>query len=511
MRFFAWALVALLSSVRAADYFVSPSGNDDDTGRTPGTAWRSVERVNRHLANLGAQHGDRFLFRAGASFSGNLLVDRLAGGNVDHPVTFSSYGHGRATLAAGGGSGILVRDTPWITLSNLVLQAGRTNDGDGIRFDRVRTTTERVVGIRILGCSARGFAWHGIMIDAAQREHGFENVLIADCETSHNRHAGIMVYGGNPTGRSHHPHHDVEIRNCRSSENSGDPSEPSHHSGSGILIDGVDGGGIRGCIAWGNGTECRSERGGPMGIWAHASHRILIEGCESFGNRTAWRDGGGFDLDGGCEDSEMRGNFSHDNDGPGFLVYTYSGAPYADRNCRVTGNISWGDGRRGSGYAGLQLGAEDGCRISGLTVIGNYIFAPKGAVAAVRIEGHHIEAQIASNTVVDSPHCVLVSLGGFDHQVEFFRNRYWRPGGRSVFLINSKWPVASLDAWRSPTGEERRFRAHDEEFVDPGFKPQLPTRRFSTTSLPRWSVKAGGRGGGVFMGFGSNRFPIMLP
>lgn len=436
----------------------------------------------------GTQAGDRFLFRGGANFAGNLVVERLAGGEADQPVTFSSFGRGRATLAAGGGTGILVRDTPWITVSNLCIEAGRTNDGDGIRFDRSRTTTARMVGVRILGCSTRGFAWHGIMVDAAQREHGFKDVLIADCEASRNRHAGIMVYGGNPTGRSHHPHHDVEIRNCHAFENPGAPWEPGHHSGSGILVDGVDGGVIRACVAWGNGEECRSERGGPVGIWAHASRRVLIEGCESFGNRTAWRDGGGFDLDGGCEDSEMRGNFSHDNAGPGFLVYSYAGAPYADRNCRVTGNISWRDGRRGSGYAGLQLGAEDGCRIVGLEVTGNYIFAPEGAVAAVRIHGHRIEARIASNTVVASPHCVLLSLGGFDHQVELFRNRYWRADGRPVFLMDSAWPVTSLDAWRSPTGEERRFRAQDEEFLDPKLHPRLPAQRWRANSPPRWPL-----------------------
>lgn len=480
--------LVLLGGVRAADYFVSPAGSDAASGRSPGTAWRSVERVNRQFVDPGVEPGDRFLFHGGASFPGNLIVDRHAGGEADRPITFSSFGRGRAILLAGMGTGILVRDTPWISLSNLVLRAGRMNNGDGIRFDRARPATARIPGVRIQGCSLQGFAWHGIMVDAAQREHGFENVRIADCDASRNRHAGIMVYGGNPTGRSHHPHSDVEIRDCRAFGNPGDPAERGHHSGSGILMDGVDRGGIRGCVAWGNGEECRSERGGPVGIWAHASRRIVIEGCEAYDNRTAWRDGGGFDLDGGCEDAELRGNFAHDNAGPGFMVYTYAGAPYTDRNCRVTGNISWRDGRRGSGYAGLQVGAEEGCQIVGLEVTGNHVFAPEGALSAVRILGHRIQARIASNTVVASPHCVLISLGGFDHQLEFFENRYWRGDGRSVFLIDSQWPVASLDGWRPPSGDERRFRARDEAFGDPGFQPRLSRERFRDAARPRWPV-----------------------
>ena len=57
-------------------------------------------------------------------------------------------------------------------------------------------------------------------------------------------------------------------------------------------------------------------------------------------------DGGGFDLDGGVTNSVLQYNYSHDNDGAGYLVYSYPDAPYTCRNNTVRYNISQNDGRK---------------------------------------------------------------------------------------------------------------------------------------------------------------------
>jgi len=470
----------------AADYFVSPRGRDDASGDSPKAAWRSLERVNRHIAESGLKPGDRVLLRGGADFAGGLVIQSAGGGTAERPVLISTFGDGRATLRCGAGTGVRVRETPWVVVSNLVLEAGPRNDGDGIRFDRTLDTGHRIPGAVILHCSARGFGWHGIMVDASQRPNGYEQVLIADCDVSDNRHAGIMVYGGNPAGRTNHPHADISILRCVSANNPGDPAELRHHSGSGILLDGVHRALVRECVARGNGAECRSDRGGPVGIWAHASRGVVIERCESHGNRSMLRDGGGFDLDGGCEDSELRWNFSHDNDGPGLMVYTYGGAAYSDRNCQVIGNISWNDGRKGSGYAGLQIGSESGCRITGLEVAFNTVIAPPGAVAAVRITGHDVNATIRSNLVIASPNGVLVAISGFGHRMRFEQNVYWREDARPVFLIDTQWPIPSLESWRNSTGPDFRFTAFGDRFANPRFRGHLPRARSTRRAEAGW-------------------------
>jgi hypothetical protein len=311
-----FALFILLGrsgDAESAEYYVSPRGRDDAPGTSAKDPWKTVRRVNEHLRNRGLKPGDAILFRGGGDFDGGLVLEDCGGGTAAQPVRIGTYGRGRATLRPGPGTGVLIRETPWVTLSNLVLLGTPSGEGDGIRADRIRETGAAIPGITVVDCETRGFAWHGIMVDASQRSRGYEQVRIERCVASGNRHAGIMVYGGNPTGRNWRPHARVLIQDCSTYDNAGDPGELRHHSGSGILLDGVDSGVVRRCVASNNGRECRNERGGPVGIWTHASRNIVIEHCEAFGNQSCLHDGGGFDLDAGSEDCVLRFNFSHHN------------------------------------------------------------------------------------------------------------------------------------------------------------------------------------------------------
>ena len=83
----------------------------------------------------------------------------------------------------------------------------------------------------------------------------------------------------------------------------------------------------------------------PVGIWAWDSRNIIIQYNESFNNKTgATKDGGGFDLDGGMVNSIMQYNYSHDNDGPGYLLAQFSYAREHKENI-VRYNISENDCR----------------------------------------------------------------------------------------------------------------------------------------------------------------------
>ena len=473
-------------SARAMDLHVSSNGNDRADGRSPRTAWRTLERVNRHIRTSALRPGDRILLESGARFHGSLLLADAGGGTPESPVVIASVGSRPARIEVPEGTGILVRETPWVTVSNLVLVGTGAGGGDGIRFDRLRPSTNRIAGVTIVDCRVEGFDWHGIMIDASQRELGYEQVLVRRVHARRNRHAGIQVYGGNQTGRRSRPHARVRIEDCLAEDNLGDPDLFEHHSGSGIFVDGVDGVRISGCVARGNGGQCRSQQGGPVGLWLHACRDGVVEANESHGNGSLLRDGGGFDLDAGCEDCVLRRNFSHDNRGPGFLVYTYTGAAYSDRGCRVTGNVSIRDGAPGTGYGGIQLGSEEGRQIEDLEVAHNTVIAGPGSIATLRIQGHGVRSRITRNLFLPADHGAMTSLSGFDHQLEFDGNHGWRRDGRAVHVVDGSWVVSRLAQWRNSTGPEKRFRVLEESFGDPGLRWSLPKPARGSPAAVRW-------------------------
>lgn len=79
----------------AADYYVSPTGNDTNDGTSTAAPWKTVAKVNgRSLAA-----GDRVFFQGGQTFTdAGLQLYSDDTGSAVNPVTVGSYGTGRATL-----------------------------------------------------------------------------------------------------------------------------------------------------------------------------------------------------------------------------------------------------------------------------------------------------------------------------------------------------------------------------------------------------------------------------
>ncbi len=94
------AAAVLPATASATTYYVSPSGRDSASGRSPAHAWRTVFRVDK----AALRPGDRVLFQAGATFSDDSLQPgwgTAVSGARHRPVVFGSYGNGRATLSQG--------------------------------------------------------------------------------------------------------------------------------------------------------------------------------------------------------------------------------------------------------------------------------------------------------------------------------------------------------------------------------------------------------------------------
>jgi Right handed beta helix region len=101
----------------AATYYVSPGGNDAAAGTSQATAWRTLAKVNG--AKL--QPGDSVLLEGGQTFAGPLVV--WASGASGSPITFGSYGAGRATIAGQTNNIVFLHAASWVTIQNLRLTA----------------------------------------------------------------------------------------------------------------------------------------------------------------------------------------------------------------------------------------------------------------------------------------------------------------------------------------------------------------------------------------------------
>ena len=85
-------------------YIDSKNGNDENDGKSEGTAWRSFKNVSK----LRLQPGGKLLLKAGSTWNGEQLKIIEASGNEENPVIIGKYGEGNDPVINGQGN-------PWQT------------------------------------------------------------------------------------------------------------------------------------------------------------------------------------------------------------------------------------------------------------------------------------------------------------------------------------------------------------------------------------------------------------
>ena len=428
--------------------FVRGDGDDASPGTSAKTAWHTIDRVNH--ARL--QPGDSVVFESGKSFAGSLRLTADDAGTSNAPVTITSSGDKPATILAGSTNGITVENAAGSAIKNLaIVGAGRTNNtGNGILCENHLADFKFLDHLDIENVEARGFGGQGILISGDQG--GFRHVRVTDCVMRDNLRGGMEVAGRLPYDSSRYAHADVIVSHCRAFDNTGDPSYLRNHSGSGIVLYQVDGGTIEDCAAWNNGSECRSPTGGGVGLWTCASRHVVIQRCESFGNKTSGADGGGFDIDGGSEDCVLQYNYSHDNDGPGLMVYTYAYAPHEDHGNVVRFNIAENDSRKNRRYAGLWV-RSDGKGMTGLEIYNNTVIEGPWADQAAYVNGEGVEAHLRNNIFMATGGAIPLRADQPGNALRFENNLYWRDG-REFQITWGARGYEKLEAWRNGAGQE---------------------------------------------------------
>jgi hypothetical protein len=473
-------------------YYVSPHGSDENTGVSPDRAWRTIDRANHH----DFRPGDHLLFAGGETFLGNLTLGANDAGTPTQPVVIGAYGPGSATIRAGLGSAVLIKDAGGIEVRDLVCEgAGASeNDGCGVAFVNTLPGNVRLKHVRIRNVIARGFgrdnkapvnktggfqppAGCGVFIggDAADKsKSGFEDIRIEGCELHENEFYGALITGCWDERASRYSNSGLVVADCRFHDNRGDPEYTQKHSGSGILVEDTERGLVERCAAWENGALCSHSPGGPCGIWTAGSRRITIQHCESFRNRTGKApDGDGFDLDGGSIECVLQYNYSHENDGAGILVYTYPYAPLADRGNIVRYNVCENDAAKHGDYGAIYVG-NDGHGMSGVEIYNNTLISGPAARTVVGLHGTDSGVAFRNNMILAQGACPLVTIDHDAAQIIFQGNLYWARG-RPFKTAGSK-TCDSLEAWRK-MGKEKMGTKPVGLFADPRLDLAAPRGR----------------------------------
>jgi hypothetical protein len=450
--FFLVFILSKSASVFATDYYVNNTGNDNAAGSTPALAWRTLTRINATKF----QPGDRVLLAGGQSFSGGIWVRGNSQGTASQPIVFRSYGAGRATIQSGDSFGFYAHNTAGIELRQLnFVGSGRlTNQKSGVSF-YLDSADTHLQHLRLDSLDVSGYQQSGISISSDNGLSGYSDVRITNSLMHANGEAGLTSYESWPiVGLAHHNWY---VGSCTAYDNSGRADVTNSHTGNGIVLSGIDGVIIEKCLAYHNGWLNANPNGGPVGIWGWACNNLVIQQCESHHNLSGTsKDGGGFDLDGGCTNSVMQYNYSHDNQGPGFLLAQFDEAP-AMHDLTIRYNISENDAR-GFSQGAIELwssGTAGG--IVNANIYNNtvYLSAPAdgSAAKAVYVMSGGITGINVRNNVLQTAAGVPMLATVTTNGIRFEGNCYWTPGG--ALLINwNGTAYTTLDTWRAATSQE---------------------------------------------------------
>jgi hypothetical protein len=440
-------------------YYVGANGNDNADGRSLQTAWKSIGRESQAML----RPGDQVLFRGGDSFQGLIYVAPGAGGTSFAPITFSSYGTGRATISGGTGGAFFAYNAAGISITNLnfVGSGAGTNLKDGVAFYNDLSGGVKLAYVRVSNVDVSGFGKAGLSIGGWNGASGFTDVQVTSTKTHDNRLHGLITYG--PTFNPIVPAYansNFYVGHVSAYGNLGDPALTTN-SGNGIVLGSLQAGTLERSSAWGNGSRCSARQCG-AGIWTYDSTGITIQHNESFSNQSSSHiDGDGFDLDQNVSSSYLQYNYSHDNGGAGYLDYSgASNASHAGNTIRY--NISENDARTNDGA--LTIGG----RVYGDAVYGNTVYiTPSGGAspAALKVVGSPSGVTVRNNILNATGGPPMITSPAMGTGAILFQQNDYSPAFRVTWGLSS---YTGLDAWRQATGQERLGLTQTGLALDPG-------------------------------------------
>ena len=329
-------------------YVDSRQGSDANTGTSPATAWKSLEKVNATLFHP----GDRILLRSGSEWSGQLWPK--GSGVEGSPIIVDMYGGGVKPLIHGDGrveDAVLLENQEYWEIQNLEI----TNTGATPSIRRgVHVALEDYGEAHHV--YIRSLTIHGVSGTDKEKANGginytcsgerkpsrFVDLRIENNEIYHVDRSGIFGWSDRWERTKWYPSLGVAVRGNVLSDIGGD----------GIVVVATEGAVVEHNIV---GHANQRSEGYNVAIWPWSADNTLIQYNEAYGTK-GQRDGEGFDSDWNSRNTVIQYNYSHDNDG-GFLLICDDGSQKPEVSAGNVGtivryNISENDRTRGINIAG---------------------------------------------------------------------------------------------------------------------------------------------------------------
>jgi hypothetical protein len=344
-------------------YFVSPSGNDGNSGLSPNQPWQGITRVNQQLFNP----GDTILFQRGGRYAGNLQPQ--GSGAPALPISIGAYGSGNNPIIDGSGqeSAIKLFNQQYWTLDSLEI-TGSQRFGIFISGDLSSTVLHyfRLTNLVVhdLYGSPR---WDSglIMVSPVGDRLTFDDVVV-DGAFAYNTnlwygiHVGFNLWYSYPTQPPMTTN--VTIRN----------SQVHNLYGDGITVAQSRGVLIEKNVAYETGLAPAGISYTPNAIWSWQCDQSVIQFNEGYSSHSYSYDGGVFDIDWGSTNTTIQYNYAHNADG--YCIAIMGAHRVTTSNSTVRFNICSNNGRKvgsGSSQGDIFITTFDGGSLDGIQIYNN--------------------------------------------------------------------------------------------------------------------------------------------
>jgi hypothetical protein len=176
----------------SATYYVNQTGGSDaNNGLSPGSAWKTIAKVNGYSFYA----GDNVYFKKGETWSEELIIP--SSGSAGSPITFGAYGESVANpIIDGGGSratNITATNKSYITIQDLSLNRAGSTTGQGLKL--LASGSNTLTNITVQRVTSKNHGWDGFIVQGSgSLTETAKNIQFLDCVADNNGRTGYHVY-----------------------------------------------------------------------------------------------------------------------------------------------------------------------------------------------------------------------------------------------------------------------------------------------------------------------------